>query len=385
MFNRLTILFALALCVPPLASARAQAHGAVYALTNAAEDNAVAIYARAADGTLSFREYVPTDGKGSGGEEPLEPVDALGSQGALVLSGDARWLYAVNAGSDDISLFRVEQDSLTLTDRVPSQGAFPASLAVRGDLVYVLNAGGEGNLTGFRRSHEGALLPLSGSTRSLDVGGDNPPRFIVSPGQIGFDPSGDNLVVTIKGSNEIRVFPMGVDGRPAAHPVVSRSAGTAPFGFGFDRHQHLIVVEPFGQAEVGTGHAGAVSSYDIEGDGKLRRITTSEPNGQTATCWLAATRNGRFAYATNNGSSTVSAYRVSSDGRLSLIDGEAGHSGDNPVDLGLTRDGRFLYTVNAGAGTLSAFAVDPASGSLRALGEIGGLPVHDGAVGIAVR
>lgn len=376
----------LALCIPGL-SASAHSDGAVFALTNAADGNAVAVFARASDGTLSLREHVPTDGLGSGGDAPLEPADALGSQAPLVLSQDARWLFAVNAGSDDISVFRAEGSQLTLTDRVPSGGLFPASLAVHGDLVYVLNSGGQGNLTGFRRMHDGALVPIPNSTRNLAVDGDNPPRFIVSPAQVGFDPSGDHLVVTIKGTNEIRVFGIDRDGVPSATPVVSDSAGTAPFGFSFDRHQHLVVVEPFGSAEVGTEKAGAVSSYDILSDDHLQRLSVSEPNFQTATCWLAITRNGRFAYATNNVSSTVSGYRIGRDGTLTRMnaDGVTAHSGHRPVDLATSFDGRFLYVVNAGAGTISAFAINGRDGSLSPLGEVAGLPVDDGAVGIAVR
>ena len=61
-----------------------------------------------------------------------------------------RLLFAVNAGSDSVSVFRVRGDRLGLADVDPSGGDFPASIAVFDDLVYVLNAGNNGRLQGFR-------------------------------------------------------------------------------------------------------------------------------------------------------------------------------------------------------------------------------------------
>src|SRR4029077_626960 len=94
----------------------------------------------------------------------------LGSQGALVLSENGRWLFAVNAGSDDISVFSVDREELTLASRVSSGGTRPISMTVYRDLLYVLNAGGSGNITGFNIGRHGALTPISNSTRPLSGG-----------------------------------------------------------------------------------------------------------------------------------------------------------------------------------------------------------------------
>lgn len=384
---RIVVPLVLALSVPGLSRASADdVAGAVYAMTNAADANAIVVYDRDSAGHLSLRGYVSTDGQGSGGEPPLEAVDALGSQSALLLSHDARWLFAANAGSAEISAFSVDADGLTLVDKQDSGGLFPTSLALHGNLLYVLNAGGEASIRGYRLQNDGSLTPLADSVRELQVGGSNPPRFLVSPAQIGFDPRGEHLLITIKGSNELRVYSLDQDGRPSATATVSQSAGTAPFGFGFDDHQHLIVAEPFGRSTPGTGGAGAVSSYDILADGSLERLSVSVQNWQTATCWLQVSPDGRFAYTTNNASSTISGYRVSADGSLSLLaaSGVLSATGANPVDLAMSRDGRFLFTVNAGAGTISTFQVDKANGALTALGDVSGLP-NAGAAGLAAR
>lgn len=366
--------------------------GAVYAMSNDMEDNEIIIYRRSAKGVLTFAGTASTGGKGGIGFPP-DPVDALGSQNPLILSKGKRWLFAVNPGSDEISVFRVKHGfKLKLVDRVPSGGDFPVSLTTHGNLLYVLNSGGDASITGFTVGHKtGRLTPLPGSTRSLDAGGTNPPFFLVSPAQVGFNPRGDMLVVTEKGSNEIHLFSVDATGLPSADPVSTTSEGFTPFGFAFDRRGHLIVVEAFGTATEGppppTLGAGAASSYAIAPDGSLQLVSASVGNFQTATCWLVAGNTGRYAYATNNASDTITGYRVDRHGSLSLLneDGVTAETGHAPVDLAVTGNGRFLYAVNAGDGTVSMFRINKSNGSLTPLGEIGGLPIDDGAVGIAVR
>jgi len=330
--------------------------GAVYAMTNAAQGNEVVAFNRSAKGMLKFMASYPTQGLGSGGNA----VDALGSQGALVLTQDKRWLLAVNAGSNQISVFRILPDGLKLTDVVGSGGEFPVSLAPYHDLLYVLNAGSGGgspNIAGFKLSHRGRLIPIEDSIRELGTGGFH---------QVGFDPQGRVLVVTRgepSGTDAILVFSVDRDGLPEAAPVVSPSDGLVPFSFIFDARGHLLVSE---------AGSGAVSSYKILRDNSLQAISSSVANGQIATCWIVG--NGRgFVYTANTGSGTISAYKLKArKGRLVLLDAEAG-SGNAPIDMTTTTNGLFLYVLNANDGTVGAFRIR-SDGSLKDLGATGGLP-----------
>ena len=63
---------------------------------------------------------------------------------------------------------------------------------MHGNLLYVLNSGGDATISGFSVGSSGQLTPLSGSTRSLGVGGGSPPFFLVSPAQVGFTPTAAN-------------------------------------------------------------------------------------------------------------------------------------------------------------------------------------------------
>jgi 6-phosphogluconolactonase len=348
--------------------------GMVYAMTNAEAGNQVLAFDRFPDGTLGTAQAYDTGGFGLVGGVTIDP---LGSQGSLTLSRDHRWLLAVNAGSNEISVFRVKPRGLALTDVVVSGGVFPVSVTSYHDLVYVLNAGGScddcdavDNITGFRLSPKGTLTLIAGSTRALS-------QDVTGPAQVGFTPDGSMLVVTEKATNLIDVFTVGQDGLPSPSPVSTPSEGPTPFGLVFNRRGRLLV------SEVGM-MTGSVSSYVVLADGNLDPVSPAVPNmGQIATCWIAI--GGRFAFTANTGSDTLSAYRVRSDGSLTLLEPEAADlMGAKPIDMAIPRSGRFLYTLNAKTGTIGMFAVGP-DGTLTDLGDAPGLPVDNGAQGIAAR
>lgn len=281
-----------------------------------------------------------------------------------MLSEEHRWLIAVNAGSHEVSIFRVMPDSLELVNKVDSGGVFPVSVTIFHDLVYVLNAGGSPNITGFSLSHRGELTPLTSSTRSLGAGGF---------AQIGFDPRGEKLVITDKADNKILVYSVGQDGLPSMTAVTSPSFGLTPFGFIFDQRGHLLVVE------AGTN---AVSSYKIMADDILQVISGSVPNGQKAACWIAGNKRGDV-FTDNPGTHTVSAYSLmAGQGSLVLLNGAAG-TGNTPLDMSITTNGRFLYSLDPTNGTIDMFQIEP-DGSLTSLGTVaGGFSIF--AQGIAVR
>lgn len=350
------------------------APGAVYTMTNAVTGNEILAYPRGADGSLGSPTAHPTGGAGSG--------DGLGNQGGLVLSDNGRWLLAVNAGSDEVSVFSVERRGLTLRDTAPSGGVRPVSVAIHGDLVYVVHAGGSvedvDSIAGLRLGPDGTLTPIEGSSRPLSAPS-------AAPAQVGFSPDGRFLVVTEKATSNIAVFPLtdqGVQQETAGEPVWNPSVGQTPFAFDFGKRDQLFVSEVFGGAE----DAGAVSSYRLEPPGSLTVLDGSVPNTETAPCWLVVTRGGRYAFTTNTPDDSLSAYAIGFDGQLELLDedgrtGEPG-TGTRPLDMDLSDDGRFLYTLNIGDDSISAFRVMP-DGSLRHLGAMA--DVADGANGLVAR
>jgi 6-phosphogluconolactonase len=347
--------------------------GAVYVLTNQVS-NAVAVFDRAPNGTLTPAGMFFTGGAGNPVPPPGDaPADPLASQGALVLSNNNKLLFAVNAGSNEISVLSIGKDSLTLVDKVSSAGVRPISLTLHEDLLYVLNEGATPNITGFLVSNTGELTLLPGSTRPLTGGS------MADPAQVSFSRDGALLVVTEKATNLIDVYVVGADG-VAGPPISNPSSGQTPFGFAFDQRNNLIVSEAFG----GAPNASAVSSYSAAFSGILNVVSESVPDFQTAACWIVITDSGRYVYTSNTGSGSVSSYELASSGVLTLLNSVAANTGamSAPIDMALTNGSRFLYVHAAGLQAVRGFRVE-ADGSLTAIGSVGGLPL--GAQGIAAR
>ncbi|UCF66920.1 MAG: 3-carboxymuconate cyclase [Acidobacteriota bacterium] len=344
--------------------------GAVYTMTNAPAGNEVLVFDRLADGSVRFSGAYDTGGLGSG--------DGLGNQGGVVLSRNKRWLLAVNAGSNELSVFEVRREGIVLTDVAGSGGVRPVSVAIQGDLVYVAHAGGSvgstDSVSGFRLDNKGRLLSLAGSSSPLSAPA-------TGPAQVGFSPDGRFLLVTEKATSRIDVFPVDTSGYLGT-PVVNSSTGQTPFAFDFGPRDQLFVSEVFG----GANDAGAVSSYSLAGDGQLFVIDGSVANTETAPCWLVVTEGSRYAFTTNTPDDSLSAYAIDFDGKLELVDadgrtGEPG-PGTRPLDMDLSDDGRFLYTLNIGEGSISTFRVLP-DGALEHLFAEGGVP--SGVNGLAAR
>lgn len=343
---------------------RRHEQGAVYTMTNGAAGNAVLVFDRHGDGRLTAAGQVATGGNGTGA--------GLGNQGGVVLSGNERWLLAVNAGSHSVSLLEVRERGLRLADVAPSGGVTPISVTEHRGLVYVVHSGSS-SIAGFRIAH-GRLQPLPGSTRGLSGTG-------VGPAQIAFTPSGDHLVVTEKATNQIVVFEVDHDGLPGA-ALVQPASGVTPFGFAFGKRDLMVVTEAFG----GAANGSAVSSYRVEDDGALTTVSGSTPTGQTAACWAVVSPNGRYAYATNAGSGSISGFRVGFDGSLTrFADGgrtAVTGAGSTPLDMVIADGGRVLYVLTGGSHTITPFRIGQ-DGTLTAIP--GGVTVPTGVNGLATR
>ena len=338
------------------------AGAAVYVQTNAASGNEVLAFERRRDGGLNPLGRFSTGGRGTG--EPHLP-----SQSSIVLSGDASRLLVVNAGSDELSLFDVESGSLVLADRVGSGGARPTSVAIRGDLVYVLNNGAP-NISGFA-IEAGRLVEIEGSTRPLS-------SEDADPAQISFSVDGRTIVVTERGTDSISTYRVDERGL-ASGPATIRSAGRTPYGFDFTADGAMIVTEAFG----GEAGAAAASSYALSEPGTLRPVSGSVGDTRSEVCWAAVTKDSRFAFVTNFGDGTISSYAIGGDGSIELHDAVAASTrlGKKGIrDEAISSDGRYLYAIDTDAQQLFGWAVG-SDGELSAVGAVG--PVPETVAGLA--
>jgi 6-phosphogluconolactonase (cycloisomerase 2 family) len=341
------------------ASAHAGAAGALFVQTDNPAGNVVVAYDRAADGGLRQARSYPTGGLG--GVLDGSVVDHLASQGSLSYDRASGLLYAVNAGSDTITVFAVHRDRLERTQVISSGGSFPNSIAVRGGLVYVLNGLGGGSIQGFQRVGD-RLVRVPGWKRGLGLSEDGG-----TPAQVAFTPDGSKLVVTTRGNGDsVDVFSVSLLG-PARKPVVYTKAGSAPFGFTFDARGHLVVTES------GTND---VAAFSIGRDGRLTRLD-EVATGQAATCWVV--RNGDHVYVSNAGSADLSRYRVGGTGSLTALGETATDAGT--VDAAISSDGRDLYVQTGANGIVDEYRAS-ADGSLTRIGSVT-VPGAAGGEGIA--
>jgi 6-phosphogluconolactonase len=336
-----------------------RAQGAVFTATNDPAGNTVLAYEIGHDGSFIPAGNFSTGGTGTG--------TSLADSGSLVLTADDGWLLVVNAGSNTVSVFRVDPNPghgalLTLTDQVSSFGTLPVSLAVSGSLVYVLNAGTSsipGNIFGFYLTHHGQLYPLAGSSQPLST------TASTAPAQISFSPSGTVLVVTEKNTSVLDTYTVGFWGY-ASGPTVTPSNGATPYGFAFGRHSTLIVSD---------ATPGALSSYHVASSGAVNVVSAAIPDGQTAACWVATIDGGRIAYTSNAHSSTISTYGVDRHGGLTLLTAIAATTAAGDTDLAVVGGwgAQYLLVSDVGTPEIQEFAIGSGA-SLTLQNAVTGLP-----------
>jgi 6-phosphogluconolactonase (cycloisomerase 2 family) len=313
----------------------------LYTESNEAGNNAIIIYQVKQGGALESKGTVASGGVGTG--------KGLGSQGALAVSENHQWLFAVNAGDNSVSSFKVQDNGqLTLTSTEHTKGIMPVSVTVHDNLLYVLNRGSD-NINGFHVSDDGKLTYIEGSTQPLSS------QAVDAP-QVSITPDGAWVLVTEKATNIVGTFKIKADGSIAAGKFNS-SAGPTPFGFDFARGFMIV-----SNAAGGAAGAGSATSNVIENDGSVKAVNGAVANQQGAPCWVATTKYGRFAFVSNTGSNSVSSYYVASWGAIFLIDAAAGTTDMSPADIVVAPDNYNVYLLTSRAHTINGFHRKPLGG-----------------------
>ncbi|MBK8551243.1 MAG: beta-propeller fold lactonase family protein [Ignavibacteria bacterium] len=335
--------------------------GFIYIQSNDAGLNSVLIYRQQSNGSLTLQATVSSGGNGTGG--------GLGNQGAITINENEKWLFAVNAGSNSVSSFRISNNgNLTLAHTMSTGGIRPVSVTSYRRLLYVVNAGSD-NISGFRIGGGGTLTAIAGSMQSLSSTG-------TGPAQISFSPNGNFLYVTEKATDKITTFPVGNNGAAGSGTSVS-STGQTPFGFDIARDKYLIVSNAAG----GAANQSSATSYSGLNAGNLSPVNGAVGNNQAAACWVAVTKYGRFAFVRNTGSDNISSYYVAPFGGLFLLHA-AIPSEDAPTEIIVADNNIYVYALNSASHTISCYR-RTILGNLNSIGTTTGLPSF--ATGIAAR
>lgn len=326
--------------------------GYVYLESNDAAGNAIIVYKQEWDGKLTWSSTINSGGNGRGA--------GLGSQSAIAINKEYNLLFAVNAGSNSVSSFKIKNDgSLELKYTVASGGTLPVSVCVYKDLLYVVNST-TADISGFKVGWDGSFTAISGSYKSLS-------DITAAPAQIAFSPSGNTLLVTEKITNKISSFSLAADGS-VSQSVYTNSTGVQPFGFDFARDKFMIVSNASG----GAANASTVTSYtNLHLD--VTAVNGAVPNHQSASCWVATSKYGRFAYVTNAMSNNIVAYYVGPLGAVYYLPWSAAKTGMGPIDIAVSENNLFVYNINSGAHSITAFKRS-ALGKLQPVETITAIP-----------
>ena len=321
--------------------------GHAYVNGNTAGTNTVDVLDRHADGSLTQAagSPVPIGGAGLGA--------GLGSQGAIEATHDGRFLLAVDAGSNEISVLRIGAGGLPTLVGTPvwSGGVEPVSVTISPKgIVYVANVGNGGsNYAGFRLNPTAKLIPIPQSTVAVPEGS--------AVGDVLFNGTGDRLVGTRDATSLIDSFTVAADGRltvATGSPFAAQSLGPIGSEFRPTNPSQLFV----SNAHAGPGQ-GSVSAFQDSRDGVLTSIGDSPfPDNQTAACWVEITHDGKFLFAVNTASASVSSYAINADGSLTLLGTTPFNNGAGAVDARLSPDGTTLSVTGGSSHVVSTFAVD---------------------------
>jgi 6-phosphogluconolactonase len=389
--------------------------GAVYTTTNDPNGNAVIVFKRNSNGTLTQGPTVPTGGTGIAAQPPFTfPI--VDSSGSMALANGGRLLFVVNDGDNTITSFRTFDGGLRRVDRVSSGGVLPVSLTTHGHLLYVVNEE-SGNIAGYYFSDDGRLFSIPGSQQLLSPGfpsGSAPPNAGGVAAQIGFSPDGRQLVVTERGVpstvGAIDTFAVHPDGSLTLEQADrTASVDANPFGFAFTPSGTLLVSNvgqvngtfdypagslPIPQILDPAQFTGSASSYTLSSTGTLTPVSTSVLSGGRGACWLVLSKDGKFAFVTNTlstapilgppngigtGAGGLTTYRVGSDGTLTRL-GQTDLGPGSPTDEAISSDGKFLYVSDPNVppppatSHIDVFAIN-ANGSLTPVSQGATLPV----------
>lgn len=364
------VFFASALSLGLALSLPAQA--IVYTASNEVDGNRVIAFDVDRDGSPVEIGSFDTQGTGTGAP--------IGNQAALTTDASDRWLFVTNAGDGSLTSFRLQPRGLEFVNKVPSRGHSAISVTVFGTLVYVLNEG-DGtssdpnfrydNISGFRFTVGGVLVPIPNSTRILDS------TSLTAPAQIGFNKSGTVLLITEKATNTLTTFVMQQDDTPASTPRKRTSAVPTPFGFQFGDRDFVFITEANG------GGRGVTASYRVDREtGEVSSLVDLIEQG-SATCWTVLFSDQTIGYSINTGSDSVSLYRINFDGTLDPFfrNNREIRSGAAPRDAALTQNNQRLFVLNNGDGKLRAFRV----ARRGAIHRRGVAPIPPSATGLIAR
>jgi 6-phosphogluconolactonase len=286
----------------------------------------------------------------------------------LALAPSREYLYAVCAGPDWLSSFRVDPATAALTpvqQRPAGTGPTPCHVAI--DQTGCVAVAANYHLG------EAAAIPLNAdgtldAPRVVAHDGRGPsPTRQTSPHVHSTNIAPDNRFTIVCDLGLDRIYTYSISRGstslvPGTPPFVATAAQAGPRHLAFDKlGARAYVINEIDCTVVGYG-------YDPTSGSLSPRQTVSVlppgSTGESTAAEVALHPNGRFLYASVRGADTLAVFTVGADGALALVEFVPA-GGKDPRHFSLSPDGAWLVCAHQDSDTLCAFQVDGATGRLR--------------------
>jgi len=348
----------------PVRSNTDDIQGAAYFITNDPSGNYVVSADIQSDGSLVYRRAVLAGGRGAHGlTNPVGP-DALFSQGSIKTSATGNILATVNAGSNTLAVFNIDQDrpsDLTMLGLpVSSEGEFPMSLAINnnGDQVCVLNGGEVNGVICFDVDQQLGLVSNPNTLRSLSLNQTTPATGPPgSASDIIFSEDGTQLIASIKGipptPGFLAIWDIADDGSLSENftSVAPPSGGLLPFSMtSIPGTSAVLVTDP------GIGF----DVFDLSQTDNSSSSSAVPINGQSATCWSSfSNKTGNF-YLTDVGTSIVTEVNVGQNLTGTVVNQYPQQPGSGTIDSDIATigDNDFLYVLAPNITSIQVLALN---------------------------
>lgn len=336
----------------------------VYVESNISAPNGNSIYAfqRGSTGNLTQIPGSPFLTGGAGIQYAGSNLGPFDSDQEIITNPEHTLLFAVNAGSDSIAVFHINDDgSLNPVDGspFPSGGSDPDSLALNGNLLFVTNQSSDfarpstalPNYTTMRVEQNGYLVPVDDDTNdtshpyhtkvSVAAGSAPSQAYFVQDSNIlfGADFLGGLIEhFRVDGQGKLHQLP------PIALPAseFDASAPRLPLGLWSNPRQPVLYV--------GYVTANKIGVYRYSEDGSLKFLRTI-PNAGQGICWIRVNKSGTRLYTTDTTTNQVSVYDSTDAEHPVEIQTFTLAGVGNDFQLSLSEDGRSLYVLSQRAAT----------------------------------
>ncbi|KAF8071935.1 hypothetical protein FPV67DRAFT_1667385 [Lyophyllum atratum] len=355
-----------------MSPARGRAVGAAYFISNEPNGNLLLAADIGTDGKLTLRRAIDAGGLGAHGITDPNGPDPLFSQGAIKASSTGNIVATVNAGSNTLSIFKINPNDPTAISMigkpVGSGGEFPVSLAINkaGNAVCSLNGGAVNGVNCFKVDQQKGLVPMANTARSLKINQTTPasgPAGTAS--HLVFSEDNKQLIASIKGvppqPGFLAVWDVANDGSLSQdfQSIAPAKGGLLPFsmtvipgknailatdaGLGFDIFDFA---DKAGSGNATTAGAGRSSAVAID--------------GQAATCWSSFSPKTKNFYLTDIGTAMVTEINIDDNLKGTIVKQYAQGQGSGTIDNDIVTVGNndFMYVLSANATRIDVLSLN---------------------------